>query len=634
MPPAYLTLLTSALVLIQCMIGGTRLAYSFPAYALVGLAAALSFTSLRKPTVKPSALCLRSTLLLAGYVVLRACFSPNAYLAQADAYMAAGCLLVYLLTALYLTKAFYRNCIVGALLVVAVMHITVGAIQFTDGGHFMLFGFSRDAAYGMRASGMLICPDKLAGFLTAASFLALGITFWGRWGTPVKLLAGYLTLLCFAGVGITGSRGGYLSLLVGLLVFAALSLWVVHTFNYRRFIPTVMGTLLVLGLTLGAGLSLMEKSPFINQRLHGISDTSRGVRWYTWLALVDQFKTHPVLGTGAGTNLYYGRLYRRPQTQVLRDHPHNDYFELLAEYGLVGGGLAVFFLVAHIARGLAIMRQVTVRRLSHLPGLGRSHTLALTLGALSAVAALLTHSAVDSNMHVPGNALLFAFLFAMLGSGGTGSPAEDCPERCERISRKALVLAGIGLLLAVISHYPAEQLSNQARNALQKQNFNKCIRFAESAIKQRPSNPEPYFYLGEACRFLSGNSPDVARRASYLHQAIAAYRKGLSSFPQNEVLWVRLGLCLDAISQPAEAQEAFLNAIAADPNLGVLYAYYGAHLRLVGDLAGAERCENAAQKLGALGIEKIGIGEPPTLLNANLSVDEKIKVPGAAAIAP
>jgi len=237
-------------------------------------------------------------------------------------------------------------------------------------------------------------------------------------------------------------------------------------------------------------------------------------------------------------------------------------------------------------------------------------------------------------MHVPGNAMLFAFLFAILGSGGTGHPAEDCPERCEILSRRVLVVAGIGLLLAVASHYPAEQLSNLSRNALEKQNFSKCIRFAESALKQRPSNPEPYFYLGEACRFLSVHSLETAKRESYLKQAIAAYRNGLKYFPQNENLWVRLGLCLDATDPCDAAQEAFLNAIAADPNLGILYAYYGAHLRFVGDLAGAARCENAARNLGAVGIEKIGICEPPTLLNANLSAAEKIQAQGAASPVP
>ena len=379
-----------------------------------------------------------------------------------------------------------------------------------------------------------------------------------------------------------------------------------------------MGTIAALALMLGVAVYFMHKSPFIDQRVHEISKTSRDVRWYSWLAMVDQFKTHPVLGTGAGTNLYYGRLYRRPQLQVLREHPHNDYLELLAEYGIVGGVLAAFFLVVHIARGLAIARQVTLRRLSNIPGMGRSHTLALTLGALSAVAALLVHSTVDSGMHVPGNAMLFAFLCAILGSGGLENVSEDRPERLEILSRKALVVAGIGLLLAFALRYPAAQLCNLARIALEHQHFARCMRRAEFAIRQHPSNPEPYFYLGEACRLMAANSTSAPQRERAIGEAIAAYRNGLKYFPQNENLWVRLGQCLDATSQFDEAQNAYLQAIAADPNLGILYAYYGAHLRLVGDLQGAQRCEGAAQKLGALGIEKISICEPPTLLSTNL----------------
>ena len=626
---AYLSLLTAALLLIQCMLGGTRLADGLPAYALLGLAGALSYVSLRKSTVKPSRFCLGSTLLLAGYVLLRAFCSPNAYLAQADAYLAVGCLLVYLLTALYLPQTLYRNSIVGALFLVALVHMGVGALQFTDGSNFMLFGFSRNAAYGVRASGMLSNPNALAGFLETVAFLALGVACWGRWNLPAKFAAGYLALFCFVGVAITGSRGAYLSSLVGLLVFAGLSLGVVRIFHRRRLVATFLGMAVGAGLMLGAGVCLMHTSLFLDQRLRQISPASKDVRWYGWLATADQFKTHPVLGTGAGTHFYYGRLYRRPQLQVVREHPLNDYLELLAEYGIVGGGLAAFFLFTHIARGLALARQVARRRLSNIPGLGRSHTLALLLGSLGALAALLAHSVVDSNMHVPGNAMLMAFLCAILGSGGLERDSEEGAERLEVFSRKALVAAGAGLLLACALRYPAERLSDQARQALESRDFAECNRLAGLAIQKSASNPEAHFYQGEACRALAASSTEETRRQTYLQAATAAYRNALEHFPQNATLWVGLGQCLDATAQFTEAQEAYLRAIAADPNLGILYACYGAHLRLVGDLAGAERCESAGRKLGELGVEKTGLGEPASLLNASLSTGKKAKEPEA-----
>jgi tetratricopeptide (TPR) repeat protein len=319
-----------------------------------------------------------------------------------------------------------------------------------------------------------------------------------------------------------------------------------------------------------------------------------------------------VLGTGAGTHLFYGRLFRRPQIQVDPEHAHSDYLELLAEYGLVGEALAIFFLVVHIGQGMKTARQVTARRLCNIPGMGQSDTLALTLGALSACAALLAHSVVDFNMHIPGNAVLFAFLFAVLGSGGMEKAWEDRATRPETLARGVLALAGLGLLVAITLRYPAERLSNQARTALEAADYDECIRLAELAIAKDPANPQTYFYQGEAYRALAASMPSYSLREEYFKQAIEAYRKGIASFPQNENLWIRLGQCLDGTLQYAEAQQAYLNAIASDPNLGILYAYYAAHLRLVGDLEGAEQCEDAARDLGATDLEKIGMGEPPT----------------------
>ena len=616
MRTALLSLLTAALVLMQCLTGGARLIYSFPAYALLAVAAVISLRSIRKPSVKPCLHCFGATLLLAGYVLLRAWFSPNGYLAEPDAWMAIGCLLVYLLTALYLPQSVYRNWIIWALLVVAIVHTLVGAVQFKDGAGFMLFGFSRSAAFGSRASGMLLCPNHLACFLETMALLALGITLWSRYAGSAKMLTGYIALFCLLGVVLTGSRGGYISLVFGLIIFAALSLWIVGIFHPHRIVMAVIGAIMAVSLVLGLSAELMQNSPAIKNRLHQIGSVSEDMRWYHWLTAVDQFKTSPVLGTGAGTYAYYGRLLRRPEVQIDPKHPHNDYLELLAEYGIVGGILAVLFLAAHIGRGIATAHQIMLRQLGS-PFMIRSATLALTLGALSAIAALLAHSVVDSNLHLPGNALLFAFLFAVLGSPQIERYTEHPASALEIFFRRVLAVLGIAVLVAIAFQFKGKQLSNQARLAFEKRALPECTRLAGLALEKNPGNPETCFYQGEAYRVLVAGGSDERLQKNYFDQAIAAYRTGLRSYPKSENLWTRLGQCLDGTSRFEEAQQAYLNAIATDPNMGILYAYYGAHLRLVGDLAGATRCEKAARELTAAGIDKKGMEDPPSPLQAD-----------------
>lgn len=611
----YSLLLAAALVLIQCLIGGTQFAYSFPAYALVGLAAVASLASLRRPAFKVSPACLASALLFAGYVLVRAWFSPNAYLARSDAYLAAACLAVYLLTALYLTQSRQRLWVVGALLAVAVAHIAIGAFQFKSGVNWYLthFGFfSFDKPY-YRASGMLISGNHMAGYLEALALFALSLTCWSRCRIATKLLTAYLVLLCYVAIAMSGSRGGYLSSVFSLLVFAGLTLWIVRIVNRQRFLLASIGTAVGLIVLLGVASSLMTQSPVVNQRLQLLGRATEDVRRYNWLAALDQFKLSPVVGTGSGTHLYYGRLFRRPQIQTDPEHAHGDYVETLAEYGVVGSTLALAFLVFHIVVGLQTSGEVARRRLCNSYGAARSDTLALTLGSLGAVAALLSHSVVDFNMHIPGNALLFAFIFGMLGSPGIDRAEESRFIGGQTLLRIALVLLGVALLVGVALKYPNERWANQSRLALNDNRFAESTELAQKAIEADPRNPEPYFYLGEAARVCANNLPNYAQGEPYYEAAIAAYRKGLEYFPQDEHFWVRLGQALDGLTRYDEADDAYRQALALDPSLGVLYAYYGAHLRLMGEQESAKKYDAAARSLGAGDIHQIGVGERPAL---------------------
>jgi O-antigen ligase len=574
------------------------LLYSFGPYALVGTVAILSLLSFRKPSTKPSTLCVGSALLLGGYVILRAFFSPNAYLARPDAYLAASALAVYLLTALYLTPSRFRMGVVLALFVVALAHVFVGGMQFTESNGFMLFGFNRESAYSFRASGMLLNPDHLAGFLEAVTLIALSFTVWGRHRLTTKFVIAYLTVGCLIGIAITGSRGGYLSLLAGLVVFVLLSLWVVRMYKETHFSMAFLGGIGGLLILVGCMVGFIKSTPVLNERLVHVDTEAKNVRWYHWLSTVDEFKLSPFFGNGSGTQLYYGRLFRRAQLQTDPQHANNDYLELLAEYGVVGGWLAAAFLIVHLGQGLHSIREITLRRLLNTFGAPRTDTIALTLGSMAAVIAILVHSGMDFNLHLPGNALLFAFIFGVLCNSGINPKDPVSPEKTEVFFRGALGVIGIGLLAAIAFRWHGEELSNQTRLALEMKNYDACARFAALAIQADPANADNYFYQGEALR-AAANSTEDAQREGYFKQAIAAYRGGLKYFPQNENLWVNLGQCLDATSQWAEAEKAYNNAIASDPNLGVLYDRYAEHLRLTGDADGAQRCSDTARILNA-----------------------------------
>ena len=616
-------LLTGCLALIQCFIGGTRLVFAFDAYALAASAAVLAILWIRRPVTKPTTACLVSTLLLAGYVFGRAWFSPVPYLARADAFMIAGALLVYLLTSLYLDESRPRLWIITALLMVAVVHIGVSLIQFRGHNGFMLFGFLRGDPTP-RASGMLISANHLAGYLESIALISLSITVWSRARLGLKLLTGYITVCCYVGLILSGSRGGYLSSIVSLIVFGMLSLWVIGIYRRRNFGSFFVGVFATGLLLLSTTGFLMTHNAVIKERLQRLVESSKDVRVYNWMATLDQYQLNPVWGTGAGTHLYYGRLCRRPQIQSDPIHSHGDYLELLAEYGIVGELLAVAFLVTHVLNGMRCIREITFRRLCNALVSARSDTLALTLGATAAVTALMAHSVVDFNMHIPANALLFAFLFGILGNPGIDRYVSVRSWTSPVVLlRGGLAVLGVLTIAGIALRYTGEARTEQARVFLRNHDYTASIEQAALAIKADPSNPNPYLHQGEAYRLTALRMPIPALRLVLFEKAIAAYRSGLECFPQDENLMLRLAQSLDGALRFEEAEEFYLNAIRWDPNLGVLYAYYAAHLQLTGQPEAAKKCRDAAQRLGTINPQSVGMAEVQTILATTPAHPEK-----------
>ena len=126
----------------------------------------------------------------------------------------------------------------------------------------------------------------------------------------------------------------------------------------------------------------------VSRRIHRRFSMARGAAHI--------FLHHPVKGCGLGTLVDVYPLYETVYDGKLVDHVHNDYMELLAETGLLGGlcGAAFLWLLYRDARRNFGAEQGHFSRAQHA-------------GAIIAVSGLLLHSFVDFNLHIPSNALLF-----------------------------------------------------------------------------------------------------------------------------------------------------------------------------------------------------------------------------------
>lgn len=611
-------LLAAAFIAIDLLRGGTRLIFALPAYGLIATAAVLSFFPARRPeTPRGTRVCLIVGALFFGYLLARTVLSPAEYLARTNLYALGAALLLYLVTAARLLEARWRMGLVVVLLVLGMGNAVIGAIQFFGGENYLPFAMLLGRAdYGWRASGLYNCPNHLAGLLELVVLMGLSLTWWSRWPAWGKILGGYGVLLCLGGLLLTGSRGGYVSTLAGLAVFAGLSLFVMA----RRGVEhraLLIGALAVFAAVLGfAVLKVVGQSASIADRVASMEMKEKDVRLFLGKAALQQFFLSPVAGTGSGTYLYYGREFRVAAVQRDPVFVHNDYLQLLAEYGAAGLVALLIFLKVHAQRGFDYVSAWRAHRLA--PGEMDSDSLALCIGALSCLVACAVHAVVDFNMHIPANALVAAFLLGLLANPGA-DPGEE-PSAAGRATASVLrfVVPVLGLALAAITlpKIPAEFWAEKARilrgraRYLEAPDAARAVAAdAQRALASDPRHQDAHYYLGEALVAQAEWAEDPAERARLFAASLAPFERALALAPRDRDLVLCLAWSLDALQRFEESEAQFRRALELDPKGAEVRFAHAAHLELRGQLAEAEAAYRAAYQLGSapakLGIERL-----------------------------
>ena len=603
---AVLILVILAVAVTQALEGGTRPIFCLPGYALLALATIVGWwTTRRTPIPRKMAECLGAAVILCGYICVRAFFSPEEYLARNDLFVALGAMALYLVVALTLTSTKLRLLVVGALLALAVANCVIGAVQFLKGQNFMPFPGLTRPDYGTRASGFYGYPNHLSGFLEMALMLGLALTFWSRWAPWVKMLVGYVCGMCLLGILITGSRGGYISTAVGLLVIGLLSLVLIGKLAPGRVLALSIAGLFLIGGTAWGVRQVMSKSFLVSSRAEKTL-TVDASRMRLWQAAWQQYRLQPAVGTGSGTYLYYGRQFRHPDIQTDPIHAHNDYLELFAEYGVIGIFCAIIFLETHLRSGWNTFR----RRLSPECNVeGRaSISLALTIGALSAAAACLTHSMLDFNLHMPANALVAAFVFALLSSSGEGPHPGQDQERIARLpafTRLAALIVGVLIIAGVLPTAPAEYYLQRCRlifsdwhHSISADLSGEMGELARRGLNSDPRNPKLYLCLGEAFSVQGDLATNPADKHSFHAQAIDAYTKALEFATGDVYTVLALGRALDAGGRLSESDNLFTRALKLDPSGGATHTAVAAHLLRQGNYSAAEAEYRLAIRFG------------------------------------
>ena len=294
--------------------------------------------------------------------------------------------------------------------------------------------------------GPYVNRDDFAGFVELTAPLGFALLLFRAWRREHLTLLLLFTIVPVGALFLSASRGGIIGFFFELVLLFFLS-------RSRQIGRKQLLGVAALALAAGSFTVWLGVSGAIQRFEHLIPaevapDSRVSMYRDTWHIFV----RHPWVGTGLGTLIEVYPRYASFYDGLIVDHAHNDYLELLADTGVVGGLCGLAFIVLLFWRGLVHLRS---------PGDRLRH--AIHAGSLAACTGLLLHSLVDFNLHIPANALIF-LLLAALATSEIGRPTREIA-RPPGGNFFENLLAGMSRMLSVLrpTHEGAEDLAKSGR---------------------------------------------------------------------------------------------------------------------------------------------------------------------------
>jgi len=608
--PWLVSLLAAAGIIgMQCIGGGGRPMFPLLACYLPVIAAgllALPITLFRRESREPERISLISMVLLGGYLLVRTLFGGDPGLRDFELLRLGGMFLLYLVFAAAVTGSRERLFFLALLLLSAFFQTAAELYQFYCDRSWVPLSciMSQLKNYYPTTVGTYANKNHLAWLLGDATLFALALGCWGRLRWTTRGVVLYCAAFCSLGVFLSMSRGGVVALVVGTIVLVLISFFLfVSSGNRAVLLGGFVGALVLSLLGVAVGGVISGSLPFRN-RMQGLwMDVYRED---LWRAAIHDLGLAPFFGMGAGSFQWSARLMM-PHESLLA---HNDFAQLLSEYGLIGLLLTILFLVIHLrSGGRSLYRDHRTASESASNYILWSNKSAIVMGAISVAVAEITHSFLDFNMHLGANALLAGVCFGLLCNPGLRRTGHDARSGWGLWGRWccSVMIAALTLFLALkvvgnwrserwifaaesvslgLSKIPpsAEQLSSAIESAL----------LAYEAKSGADGSARHAAVLGTLLWFritqhaysqdqMLGES-EGERVERDLSRLAVALRRAVAADPGDWFVRMRLGGVLAGIGDESGSRVAFVGAMQRLPLYALTYQEYAASLRDLGCL--------------------------------------------------
>jgi O-antigen ligase/tetratricopeptide (TPR) repeat protein len=517
-------------------------------------------------------------LVATGYFVARACYSPVWDLGVEDLMLILPAGILYLIAGYMIAGkhgALLRQALAYVVVVLLLLHVGAAVMQLSGSEGYSLsrvFTGAERASPG-HVTGMYGYYGSLANFLVIAGLLCLSLGVWGRFSYSVRT-AVFLLGLGALGLSVwTQSRSAVVSLVVALIVFGVLmSLSLAKQEDVvRRRIRRALLVLATSGVMLGCvgGVWVFEKRG--GASIDEISYS--GVRSQFWAMAAEQWVDDPLVGGGSRSYSYECFRYWSPNLPIWQANPefvHNEYLQLLADYGLIGGLLILGLFVGHLVIG--------VRRVHKLSGqVGESglkrgsNAMALAMAGVCGMVAMAVHVTFDFRTHLLANLLLLVCCAVWVLPVAkpivwkSGSPEVRKSRMGSWCLGFVMMVLGLGAIslggqqfwggLPLIEHRMAKE---HGAWVPQEVNRGVWISVLEESVDRNP-NWIRYQRLGTLYR-LEGCVRVGVSKQDVIEKSIKAYELSIERHPHNPIPWINLASIYAQAEQWQKADEAYAYA--------------------------------------------------------------------------
>ncbi len=447
--------------------------------------------------------------------------------------------------------------VVTGLLFGALIAGTIGLREYIE--------HARSGAASWRVFGAFTNPNFLAGYLAPALILALGLAQ-GRDDTFRPALrvfvVGLVVAVLASCTALTGSRGGFLALGGGVVVFGIAGL-LSGALRDRGNLGKV--TILIAAAILAAGFSLTplrnrksdhSRTPLPKELRSGPlfsgEDDSGRFRILTWQGSARMAMARPILGWGAGT---FETAFAPFAIAGFTRHAHQGYLQIAAE----GGSLWLLSLAALMgSAALAGVQRV------------RSQHSILSAAILGSAAVLVSHNLLDSLLSVPAISLLTWTVFGMTLQG-----TELAPIRLQRRVIPGGILAAAFCLVLASGRYAlasAREISRRSPSiAVDRLQLARLILPWDYQVASLEASVNRSLHRDRVALEAAERAVALARRRAPGYHALAgirmglgdargaeaALREGLALCPHETVILFELATLLDRSGRRAEALEVY-----------------------------------------------------------------------------